>query len=178
MSNDHPSAFPSRALRDLLLKLVEERRGESILVLSDDDGLKRQFAQAGGGELTTGDCSYNAGDGSEPRFALGIIACRYDNLNGDKLDRLASKMRDTRCERVYLCRAETADAKTQSDDDTRIRALGFRRLPLKDETSSGQPRDTDEERLYYFDIFDYKDVPDWLNSRFWSNPDMWDKSRW
>ncbi len=27
-------------------------------------------------------------------------------------------------------------------------------------------------------IFDYKDAPDWLNSRFWANPQMWDKARW
>lgn len=29
-----------------------------------------------------------------------------------------------------------------------------------------------------FDIKTYKAVPDWLNSRFWANPENWNKFRW
>ncbi len=32
--------------------------------------------------------------------------------------------------------------------------------------------------LYQFDIQNYKLTPDWLNSRNWANPEMWDKARW
>ncbi len=32
--------------------------------------------------------------------------------------------------------------------------------------------------LYGFDVASYQTVPDWLNSRFWANPDLWGKYRW
>ncbi len=36
----------------------------------------------------------------------------------------------------------------------------------------------DDWRLYRFNIHDYKDVPDWLNSRYWANPERWGRERW
>lgn len=32
--------------------------------------------------------------------------------------------------------------------------------------------------LYHYDIYDYKTTPDWLSSRHWANPELWDKYRW
>ena len=32
--------------------------------------------------------------------------------------------------------------------------------------------------LWQFNILSYKQVPDWLNSRFWANPENWNKYRW
>lgn len=32
--------------------------------------------------------------------------------------------------------------------------------------------------VYAFDIYDYKLTPDWLNSKYWANPEMWDKYWW
>lgn len=32
--------------------------------------------------------------------------------------------------------------------------------------------------LYRFDINDYKRTPEWLNSRNWAHPELWDKYRW
>lgn len=32
--------------------------------------------------------------------------------------------------------------------------------------------------LYLFDIRTYKHTPDWLNPRFWANPERWDKDWW
>ena len=29
-----------------------------------------------------------------------------------------------------------------------------------------------------YDIRTYKSVPDWLNPKFWANPENWDKYRW
>lgn len=31
---------------------------------------------------------------------------------------------------------------------------------------------------WQFNIFDYKHKPDWLNSRYWANPENYDKYRW
>lgn len=32
--------------------------------------------------------------------------------------------------------------------------------------------------IWQFNILDYKPVPDWFNSKFWANPENWDKYRW
>ena len=32
--------------------------------------------------------------------------------------------------------------------------------------------------LYEFDITHYKQTPDWLNDKYWANPDLFDKYRW
>lgn len=31
---------------------------------------------------------------------------------------------------------------------------------------------------WQFNLFDYKQLPDWFNSRFWANPENWNKFRW
>jgi len=33
-------------------------------------------------------------------------------------------------------------------------------------------------QAWSFDIRSYKSVPDWLNPRFWANPENWGKYRW
>lgn len=33
-------------------------------------------------------------------------------------------------------------------------------------------------QLFEFDIAQYKNTPDWLNSKHWANPDLFDKFRW
>lgn len=35
-----------------------------------------------------------------------------------------------------------------------------------------------DTNFYGFDISDYKRTPDWLNSKYWANPRLWDKYRW
>jgi hypothetical protein len=32
--------------------------------------------------------------------------------------------------------------------------------------------------VFYHDLYDYKPTPDWLNNRFWANPELWNKYRW
>lgn len=35
-----------------------------------------------------------------------------------------------------------------------------------------------EWQAWSYDIRTYKAVPDWLNPKFWANPENWDKFRW
>jgi hypothetical protein len=51
------------------------------------------------------------------------------------------------------------------DDRLKMIALGYRAVP-------------GDEPVYLFDIHDYKQTPDWLNSRNWANPERWDRYRW
>ncbi len=32
--------------------------------------------------------------------------------------------------------------------------------------------------IWQFNILSYKQTPDWLNSKYWANPENWDKYRW
>ena len=32
--------------------------------------------------------------------------------------------------------------------------------------------------LWQFNLYDYKRLPNWLNSDYWANPENWDKRRW
>jgi len=43
-------------------------------------------------------------------------------------------------------------------------ALGYETLPTDD---------AEPIALYQFDLATYKQVPDWLNARFWANPERW-----
>jgi hypothetical protein len=29
-------------------------------------------------------------------------------------------------------------------------------------------------RIHYYDLDTYKSVPDWLNNRYWANPERWE----
>lgn len=52
-----------------------------------------------------------------------------------------------------------------------LRALGFNQLlELVPEDNPVQ--------IWQFNILTYKHVPDWFNSKFWANPENWDKFRW
>ena len=50
-------------------------------------------------------------------------------------------------------------------DDDAFRALGFT-LSLADTAAN--------VRVYHYDLDTYKTVPDWLNARFWANPERWE----
>ena len=32
--------------------------------------------------------------------------------------------------------------------------------------------------LWQFNLYDYKQLPNWLNADYWANPENWDKNRW
>ncbi|MFK7890129.1 MAG: DUF6231 family protein [Granulosicoccus sp.] len=51
--------------------------------------------------------------------------------------------------------------------DVSFFALGFRRLS----TTACQSGNNGVRRWYEFRISDYKQAPDWLNARFWANPE-------
>lgn len=54
-----------------------------------------------------------------------------------------------------------------------LMALGFSRL-----SQEKWAFDTIDYELWQFNLFDYKQIPTWLNSKFWANPELWDKFRW
>lgn len=55
-------------------------------------------------------------------------------------------------------------------DEALLRSLGFTQLI--------QQQDQQDFALWQFNILSYKQVPDWLNAKFWANPENWNKFRW
>lgn len=60
---------------------------------------------------------------------------------------------------------------TRIQDEKMMRALGFTQLIEK----SDQQGDI---AIWQFNILTYKHVPDWFNSKYWANPENWNKFRW
>ncbi len=100
------------------------------------------------------------------RYDLGFVL--MDNREMQTLDpieksRLLVKLRDLWAKRmVVVCGLQ---------DEQLLRSLGFTQLIDKTQ------HDVDFA-LWQFNILTYKHVPDWFNSKFWANPENWDKYRW
>lgn len=68
---------------------------------------------------------------------------------------------------VPLARAGEANGWTETD----LLGLGLVRLktyPVRDAALG----------VYTFDLYDYKLTPDWLNAKYWANPELFDKYWW
>ena len=76
---------------------------------------------------------------------------------------VVTRLRDLLAKRVVIC-AQASDT---------LYGLGFFEMSL---TEMGEA--PGECRYWQFNIHDYKQVPDWLNARFWANPQNFNKYRW
>lgn len=93
----------------------------------------------------------------QKHYAVGIADAVYRQLEHAERDALYACLRDQWCHTCYLYERLSEQAS--------LTELGFQLLQTY----------ADQTALFYFDLYDYKRVPDWLNSRFWANPEMWNK---
>ena len=84
-------------------------------------------------------------------------------LSEAQKSQLLVKLRDLMAKRIVVLSALS--------DEKLLRALGF--TQLIDKTTHAH-----DFALWQFNILTYKHVPDWLNAKFWANPENWDKFRW
>lgn len=103
----------------------------------------------------------------EPRVPLVLLPDTLSALDVATGQHLLGGLRDRWADEVLILHRL---------DDTRwglneFLALGFRRDP---DAESAAP----DHAVYRTSLYDYKLTPDWLNARFWANPEMWDKARW
>ena len=94
------------------------------------------------------------------RYDLAIVADALEYMEKGHARKLLAALRDVHASR--LCVAVRTGERWQ----------GL--------TSHWDPTETDGGpiHLYKYDIATYKQTPDWLNSRHWANPAMWNKYRW
>ena len=139
--------------RDHLQVRLLEIRPDSVCAL---DAAARQLARE-----VLRDIPVRAPDNpsSQPcTLALGVDA--LNGLDAQQAQHLISQVRLYTAPRMLI----VAPPGCALDGET-FRALGF--------TLSGT--DTAENvRIYYYDLNTYKAVPDWLNARYWANPERWE----
>ena len=61
----------------------------------------------------------------------------------------------------------TADVITKEAKDITSKDTSAKKISIKDTL-----------KIWQFNLYDYKPQPDWLNARYWANPENFDKYRW
>lgn len=100
------------------------------------------------------------------RYDLGFVlfdTAEMQNISSQQKSQLLVRLRDLMAKRIVVV--------SQLQDEQLLRALGF--TQLIDKTTHGK-----DFALWQFNILTYKHVPDWFNSKFWANPENWNKFRW
>lgn len=138
---------------------------------------------------------------SEPGQGLWLAAATHERLprlwqwTWKTPEELLQQPWQTRYDLAITCLPETLDAKQALHALSALRDLHARQVlafvPLEaygwhEDTLLGlgmqrQARFQQADALieaWSFDIRSYKSVPDWLNPRFWANPENWNKYRW
>ena len=100
------------------------------------------------------------------RYDVGLVLLDSQELlaiSNTQKSQLLVKLRDLMAKRIVVV--------SQLQDEKLLRALGF--TQLIDRTLHDR-----DFALWQFNILTYKHVPDWFNSKFWANPENWNKFRW
>lgn len=97
------------------------------------------------------------------RYAVALVAGTLEALPAADARALLAALRDVVAAHVVVL----VDLEQAPLDETALRALGFR------------PHARDgAAALFGFDLYGYKDRPDWLGPRHWAHPELWDRFRW
>lgn len=71
------------------------------------------------------------------------------------------------------------------DDTVDLKAYGFtpfdvlNEQPLENKViNKAKSASSDSATLWQFNLYDYKQLPNWLNADYWANPENWGKNRW
>ncbi len=82
-----------------------------------------------------------------------------------------TRLRDLMASKVLVLLG--SDAQHTSGNDATMRSLAFSKIDQLAIADNQQ-----HYQLWQFNIYNYKQLPDWLNAKFWANPDNWGKYRW
>lgn len=100
------------------------------------------------------------------RYDLGFVLldrAELKDLSEVTKAQMLVRLRDLMARRIVVV--------SLRQDEQLLRSLGF--TQLIDKTTHEQ-----DFALWQFNILTYKHVPDWFNSKFWANPENWNKFRW
>lgn len=152
-------------ITDDILLLIHEIQPETLLIISDEgiDGV------SDGIDCTVIPCSdslsalQNLG-----RFDLVLVINALKQLEKSEGEQLLGRLRNVHAKRLLLSHQPCEQWPLN----------GFFAFAMT-ELNHYQADDIHpEQQLFEYNIHSYKSVPDWLNNKFWANPNMWNKYRW
>lgn len=99
-----------------------------------------------------------------PPLGLAILADIIETQSQQQVTEYLATLRNQYAAKILLIVDKTRPSDWQLTD---FLALGFRKQA-----------DTEHHQLYNYAIESYQFPKDWLNSRYWANPENFDKYRW
>lgn len=156
----------SKDLYSDLSQLLKEIQPNSLLLIGDAAELEGVDAVAETQQISAaGSRSALAGLG---RFDLVIVLDALNELDKKQGELLLGSLKNLHAKRLLLSQTPCSNWLLQD-------FLAFAMGEL-----NHYPADADrpEQQLFEYNIYSYKSVPEWLNNKFWANPNMWDKGRW
>lgn len=162
------AALPSEAIREILAWLRQANPATLLLICPPDSGLKTAIDRVGHPPQRlhlSPEADHRAQIGDR-RFDFAVLADTLERLTARAGGQLLGRLRD-----LYAPRFLALVRQGGAWRNTELIAFGLRRCAHFD---AGGLR----YGLYRFNIHDYKDVPDWLNARYWAHPERWGKARW
>lgn len=157
---------PEDAIREILAWLHQAEPERLLLVCPPDSPLYRAVMQVRDGSarhLEPERATPEALSGTA--YDLAVVARSLETLPRKDAGMLLSRLRDLHSKR-FLALVRLGGEGGWSNTD--LIAYGMKRCASF----------THGYALYRFNIYDYKDTPDWLNARYWAHPERWGKERW
>ncbi|SFD68889.1 hypothetical protein SAMN05660831_02119 [Thiohalospira halophila DSM 15071] len=156
---------PQDPLDHPLARLVAGEAPGAVLAIAPPDhpGLVAAQAAAPGAEWTLLPPGSQVADLPQTRFDLALLLHAVEPLESTAGEQLIGRVRDLLAPRLILAVA----AGTRSANA--LRGLGLVHAGDSDDGAVA---------LWTWDIATYKLTPDWLNSRFWANPELFDVYWW
>lgn len=159
------SRTPQQALAALLARYMPER-----LLIVGSRGLPAidAFSQAHPGcQITQIEAGALPDDVAAQRFDLALIVDCLEHLPKRAGLELLGGIRNLNASRM----AVLVDLQACDWQETDFFALAL-------QASESFQRDEQILNLFTYDLLDYKQVPDWLNAKFWANPENFGKYWW
>jgi len=106
-------------------------------------------------------------------FEFGIVSNTIEHLDKATAEHVLARLRDIHTKKLLIVVPIGKLWKNHVSywEETDLLALGF---ILK----ANMTIDKKPVHVYAFDIATYKTTPDWLNNKYWANPQLWDKHWW
>lgn len=112
-------------------------------------------------------------DFGDERFDLAFVSHTLERLDKRQGEELVARLRDLLCRRLLLLVPIGPGWPGHRSVWEETDLLGLGLMHLGGYRYKGRP-----VHLYGYDIATYKTTPDWLNNRFWANPELFDKHWW
>lgn len=158
----------SNEIQPAVRRLLGDERPDSLLILGDlpEIDWQRALPPDNAPVITRVGLEHPAEAREHGRQDLVAVGNVLEHLARRDGEILLAGLRDLYARRVLL---RLIPGSTWHH--TRILSFGFTQL-------ARVAGDAEDIRYYGFDVSTYKTTPDWLNARYWANPELFDRYRW